>query len=112
MKERLTPVDLLSTAEVPQIAARLASVIDPELGVNIVDLGLVYGIAVRDGVASVLLTTTTPACPIGRYLEDRIRRAVLDLDGVLDAEIALTHQPPWSPLMMSAAARRRLGWDR
>lgn len=93
-----------------ELRGRLETVIDPELGVNIVDLGLVYNVEARGGVAHVLLTTTTPACPIGSYLTDQIRWALLDHPGILDVSVELTHQPPWSPELMSDLARRQLGW--
>jgi metal-sulfur cluster biosynthetic enzyme len=95
-----------------ELVARLATVIDPELGIDIVNLGLVYGAEMVDGVAHILMTTTTPACPIGSYLTDAIRWALLGLDGVLDVEVELTHEPPWSPERMSAEAKVRLGWVR
>ncbi len=88
----------------------LRTVIDPELGINLVDLGLVYDVAVEDGVAYVTLTTTTPACPIGSFLEDQVRWAVLRLPGILGVEVVLVHEPPWMPAMMSDAARTVLGW--
>jgi metal-sulfur cluster biosynthetic enzyme len=88
----------------------LGAVIDPELGVSIVELGLVYDVSVDDGIARVLLTTTTPACPIGSYLEDEVRWAALAIDGVLDVEVMLTHEPPWSPERMTDLGRAQLGW--
>lgn len=88
----------------------LRGVIDPELGVNLVDLGLVYDVAVNDGIAYVTLTVTTPACPIGSYLEDQVRWAVLRLPGILGAEVEVVLEPRWSPALMSEAARRTLGW--
>lgn len=90
---------------------RLKAVIDPELGLGIVDLGLVYEADVVDGVARILMTTTTPACPIGAYLIDAIREALFDLDGVLDVDIEVTYDPPWSPELMSDGAKRVLGWS-
>jgi metal-sulfur cluster biosynthetic enzyme len=94
------------------LLARLRGVIDPELGVNIVDLGLVYGAEVNDGIARVRMTTTTPACPIGPYLSDQVRWALLDIDALLDVEVHVTHDPPWSPERMSDAAKAQLGWAR
>lgn len=95
-----------------QLVEELRTVIDPELGINIVDLGLVYGTEMVDGVAHILMTTTTPACPIGSYLRDEIRWALLRVDRILDVEVELTHEPPWSPDRMSDAAKVQLGWDR
>jgi Predicted metal-sulfur cluster biosynthetic enzyme len=93
-----------------RLVEEIRAVIDPELGVNIVDLGLVYGAEMVDGVAHILMTTTTPACPIGSYLRDEIRRALLRVDRVLDVEVELTHDPPWSPDRMSDEAKAQLGW--
>lgn len=92
------------------VHAALRTVIDPELGINLVDLGLVYDVAVSDGIAYVTLTTTTPACPIGAFLEDQVRFAVLRLPGILGVEVEIVHEPRWSPALMSDDARRTLGW--
>lgn len=88
----------------------LRTVIDPELGINLVDLGLVYDVAVSDGIAYVTLTTTTPACPIGSFLEDQVRWAILRLDGILGVEVEVVHEPRWTPALMTDEARRALGW--
>lgn len=88
----------------------LRTVIDPEVGINLVDLGLVYDVAVSDGIAYVTITTTTPACPIGAFLEDQVRFAILRLPGILGVEVELVHEPRWSPALMSDDARRILGW--
>ena len=82
---------------------------DPEIGVNIVDLGLVYGCELSAGIAFVTMTTTTPACPIGSYLEDAVRWALLDVPGIVDVEVEITHEPAWSPALMTPRARRELG---
>ena len=91
---------------------QLRSVIDPELGVNIIDLGLVYGAEVVDGVAQVVMTMTTPACPIGPYLSENVRWALLEIDTIFDVEVEITHDPPWSPDRMTDLAKRQLGWVR
>ncbi len=100
---------LLPAADPAAVTDRLRAVVDPEIGVNIVDLGLVYECDVDAGVAHVLMTTTTPACPIGSYLEDAIRWTLLDVPGIVDVEVELTHEPAWSPALMSPAARQALG---
>lgn len=87
----------------------LRAVIDPELGVNIVDLGLVYDVAVDDGLATVVLTTTTPACPIGSYLEQQVEWALLRVPGVVEVDVVVTHEPRWTVSMMSDGARSILG---
>ncbi|MGQ9365861.1 metal-sulfur cluster assembly factor [Azospirillum sp. A39] len=90
----------------------LRAVIDPEMGIDVVELGLVYGIDVApDGAVSVRLTMTSPACPLGEYLretaESAIRVAVPEAGGV---DVALVVEPPWTAERMSPAARRQLGW--
>ena len=107
------PVDLsrlLPAVDDGAILERLRTVMDPELGLNIVDLGLVYESDVHAGVARVLMTTTSPACPIGSFLEDQVRWALLEVPGVIDVEVEVTHEPAWSPTLMSSAARDALGW--
>ncbi len=100
---------LLPAADPSDLTERLRTVVDPEIGVNVVDLGLVYACDVHAGVAHVLMTTTTPACPIGSFLEDQVRWALLEAPGVVDVEVEITHAPAWSPALMTAAARRALG---
>lgn len=94
-----------------RVLAALQEVIDPELGISVVDLGLVYGVdVVEGGDVRVALTMTTPACPLGEQIvrdaEDRIR----NLDGVGEVDVALVWDPPWSPERMSPAAKAALGW--
>lgn len=90
----------------------LRQVVDPELGANIVDLGLVYGVE-RDGTAlRVLLTFTSPACPVGPLIEDDVR-AVLAEQRPEGGSIAvqIVWDPPWGPERIAAHTRRNLGWD-
>ncbi|HEY8451466.1 MAG: metal-sulfur cluster assembly factor [Micromonosporaceae bacterium] len=89
----------------------LRKVIDPELGVNIVDLGLVYDVRVRDGTARVWMTLTTPGCPLGAYFDDEIRAALGGAPGVDDVDLRIVWEPPWRPEMMNDLARRQLGWS-
>lgn len=90
----------------------LRTVIDPELGVNIVDLGLVYDIAVdgETGAVAIEMTLTTPGCPLSGYLDDRIRGCLAQLPQVRRVGVELVWDPPWDPEMMSDAARGALGW--
>jgi metal-sulfur cluster biosynthetic enzyme len=88
----------------------LREVIDPELGVNIVDLGLVYRIDIAGAHVHVEMTMTSPACPLGEYLRDAVDTAVKHaLPDIAHTEVELVWHPPWSPDMMSDAARRELG---
>lgn len=90
----------------------LHAVIDPELGVNIVDLGLVYEIAVDPptGGVDIEMTLTTPGCPLSGYMDDEIRGRLAQLPQARDVRIELVWEPPWDPEMMSDRARQTLGW--
>ena len=83
------------------IRAALRMIIDPEIGKNIVDLGLVYDIAVEEGgVVSVTMTTTTRFCPATDFLKEAVQACVWYVPGVEYAEVRLTYEPPWTPQMM------------
>jgi metal-sulfur cluster biosynthetic enzyme len=87
------------------------NVIDPEIGINIVDLGLVYEIAVEDGTPEITLTLTTPACPLGPIIEQEVDLALRDLPGVASKpRVNLVWQPPWDPSKMSEDAKLELGF--
>ena len=86
------------------------NVIDPEIGVNVVDLGLVYDVAVTDGTAEVTMTLTTPMCPLGPYIDQEVRTAVADVPGITDAKVNLVWQPPWDPSKMTEEAKLELGF--
>jgi len=89
----------------------LRSVIDPELGYNIVDLGLVYDICVQDGcIASITMTTTTPGCPATRYLKDGAANSAWGVPGIELVNVELTYDPAWTPEMMSPEAKTALGF--
>lgn len=88
----------------------LRAVIDPEVGLDVVELGLVYGIEERNGVLEVALTMTTPACPLGEHIVADAEARLRALPGVAGARVSLVWDPPWEPSRMSAAARARLGW--
>lgn len=90
----------------------LARVLDPEIGLDIVALGLVYGVQVRDGRVQVRMTMTSAACPMGDMIVDDAQAALARvLPPGVEADITLVWDPPWSPARMSAAARESLGWD-
>lgn len=81
----------------------LRMIIDPEIGRNIVDLGLIYEIAVEEGgIARIAMTTTTRGCPASDYLKDAVSNCVWYVPGVEYAEVRLTYEPPWTPEMMVA----------
>ena len=82
-----------------EIRHALRGVIDPEIGLSVIDVGLIYEIRVGDGTAVIRMTTTTRGCPATQYLLDAVRERALDT-GVPDVEVRLTYDPPWSPEMM------------
>ena len=95
------------------ILAAMRQVHDPELMVNVVDLGLVYGIGVDevDGKTNIqiIMTMTTPACPFGPELIQEVKDAVGRLEGVRKVDVEITLSPPWSPDRMTEEARDELG---
>ena len=87
----------------------LRQVIDPELGCNIVDLGLIYSVNIRGGDVSVTITLTTPGCPMHESISQGAQIAVLGLEGVTDANVDVVWDPPWHPSMMTEAGRLATG---
>ena len=89
----------------------LREVYDPELHYNIYDLGLVYDIDVKDGDVKIIMTLTTPACPIGPMVTEQINESIGLIPGVKNVDVAFTFDPPWTPEQMSDEARADLGLD-
>jgi metal-sulfur cluster biosynthetic enzyme len=100
------------TAPLPDVEEALKDVVDPELGINVVDLGLVYGIHVDDeNVATIDMTLTSAACPLTDVIEDQTRQALLTGPGggiVKDFRINWVWMPPWGPAMISDEGRDQL----
>lgn len=90
----------------------LGEVIDPELGLDVVELGLVYSVDVCGRDLHVDLTMTSPACPLGDVIARDAETRLRALDGVDDVEVRLVWDPPWTPERMSQSARAALGWSR
>jgi metal-sulfur cluster biosynthetic enzyme len=88
----------------------LANVIDPELGLDFVELGLIYEVEVDGGDVHVTFTLTSPGCPIGPQVTDQIKEYVGELDGVEEVAATMTFSPPWTPDMMSEDAKFALGY--
>ncbi len=86
----------------------LRQVIDPELGFNIVDLGLVYSVAVRDRTVDVVMTLTTRGCPMHESLMHGVREALFQMEEVEEVNVDLVWDPPWNPDMMSGEAQAQL----
>ena len=90
----------------------LRNVIDPEVGMNIVDLGLVYGVTITDNKLQINLTMTTPACPMSAMILDDARNALKGLvPESAEIDLNLVWEPPWAPDMMGEYARQHFGWD-
>ena len=92
------------------IRRALSSVVDPELGVDVVELGLVYRIQHTDGAIEVDLTMTTPSCPLGEHIREEAERALEDAFPGARVGVRLVWSPPWEPGRMSDAAKTALGW--
>ena len=93
-----------------QVLEALKTVRDPEIPVNLVDLGLIYELIVnRDGTVYVEMTLTTPACPVAGALPDQVQQAVASVPGVQDARVKLVWTPPWTKDRMSEEAKLELG---
>lgn len=84
-------------------------VYDPELGINVVDLGLIYDVEVEEGRIVVDMTLTTPACPLAASLPAEVEQALRERFAGYDVEVNLVWEPPWTPERMSAEAREMLG---
>ena len=103
---RMAPVP---TAD--EVRDALTNVIDPELGLDFVELGLIYGVEIDEGGrVDVTFTLTTPACPIGPQVSEQIEEFVLPLEGVQSVKSEMTFDPPWSPEKMSEDAKFALGF--
>ncbi|WP_336249686.1 metal-sulfur cluster assembly factor [Stomatohabitans albus] len=83
----------------------LKAVIDPEIGINIVDLGLVYDIVITDGFANVTMTLTSIGCPLSELLHQQVVLVLTQLPGIHGADVEFTFTPPWSTAMLSEEAR-------
>ena len=94
----------------PDIIAALKKVYDPEMPVNIYELGLIYSLTVDDaGLAAIRMTLTAPNCPVAGTMPGEVERAVRAVPGVSDVKLELTFDPPWSKDRMSEAAKLALG---
>ena len=94
-----------------EVEEALTNVIDPELGLDFMELGLVYDVGVdSEGGVDIVFTLTTPACPIGPQVTEQMQEFVSEVDGVTDVRPQMTFQPPWTPDMMSEDAKFALGY--
>ena len=94
-----------------RIRDALRVVIDPELGHNIVDLGFIYGIAVTDGDAWIVMTATTMGCPAAGFLKEGAANAAMQVSGVRSVDLTMTFDPPWTPSLIEPAVRAARGFS-
>ncbi len=107
---RKPPVEASSSGDlVEDIIAALKEIYDPEIPVNIYDLGLIYNVEVNDGHALVTMTLTTPHCPVAESMPAEVELRVGSVPGVGDAEVVLVWEPAWDPAKMSDEARLEMG---
>ena len=92
-----------------QVTEALRNVHDPELGINIVDLGLVYNVSIEGDTVHVTYTLTTMGCPIGPMIEQQIRETIEPIEGIDNVNAEMTLTPPWTPEKMSEEAKAALG---
>jgi metal-sulfur cluster biosynthetic enzyme len=100
--------DVHPTEEIVREA--LKEVIDPEIGVNIVDLGMVYGIDLNEDEVKITMTLTTPMCPLSEYIDQAVNEALEIVPNLRQVEVNLVWTPPWNPSMMSEDAKLVLGF--
>lgn len=108
----MKPCSELSTPHELAVRSTLSKVIDPEVGVNIVDLGLVYGVEAEEDHVGINLTMTSPACPMGEMLLYDLNTAMHHDFPDATVEVKLVWEPAWRPEMMSEEAKTSLGWQR
>jgi metal-sulfur cluster biosynthetic enzyme len=95
---------------IDQVTEALTNVIDPELGLDFVELGLVYDIEIEDGAVAITFTLTSPGCPIGPQVSEQMKEFVGELEGVERVEPRMVFTPPWTPDRMSEDAKFMLGF--
>jgi len=108
-------MDTLPQADAPPdgdvVLEALKAVIDPEIGLNIVDLGLIYDVQIdAEGSVHIEMTLTTPGCPLHAAINDAVHRALEPIPGIRGVDLDLVWAPPWTPEMITSEGRRALGW--
>jgi metal-sulfur cluster biosynthetic enzyme len=93
-----------------EVLEALSNVIDPELGLDFVELGLVYGVEIDGGQVRITFTLTTPACPIGPQVSEQMQEFVGEIEGVEEVVPNMVFSPPWTPERMSEDAKFALGF--
>jgi metal-sulfur cluster biosynthetic enzyme len=101
--------DVAVTSE--EVLEVLKNVYDPEIPINIVDLGLIYDVQIAEGDIFVQMTLTAPGCGMGPFIAQQAEWAISELDGVEDVQVEMTFDPPWSPDLISEDGKKLLGID-
>jgi len=100
----------VGTALKEQVLETLKDCYDPEIPVNLVDLGLIYDVQVTDGTVDVKMTLTAPGCPMHTYITQDVQQKLLAVPGVKEANVQVVWEPRWTPARMSDDAKKRLGF--
>ena len=95
-----------------EVMKALEECLDPELGISVVDMGLIYDVEVEEGNVHVKMTLTNPGCPMASMISHDVEETVKKLDGVKSTEVELVWDPPWTPERLSPKAKKMLGYDK
>ncbi len=110
-KVQVTPTAEIQGGLEELVWAELRQCYDPEIPLNIVDLGLVYDVSVRDGQANVKMTLTSPGCHLGGQIAGTVQERILAIDAIQEANVELVWDPPWHQSMISLVGRKTLGLE-
>ena len=100
-----------NTVTVDEVKEALRDVYDPEIPVNVLDLGLIYDVQVNEGQVYVKMTLTAPGCGMGPYIAQNAEWRIAEIDGVGDVEVDMVFDPPWNPEMITEDGKKLLGID-
>ena len=101
----------VATVTMDGVLEALHDVYDPEIPVNVVDLGLVYGVEVDDGDVAIRMTLTFAGCGMGPYIAQQAEWRIAELEGVEDVNVEMVYDPPWTPDMITEDGKKLLGLD-
>ena len=91
-----------------QVIAEIRKIYDPEIPVNIYELGLIYDVKVKEAKAKIIMTLTTPNCPVAESLPQEVKDCAMQVEGIEEVDLDLVFEPPWEKSMMSEAAKLEL----
>ena len=91
-----------------QVIAEIRKIYDPEIPVNIYELGLIYSVKVKEAKAKIIMTLTTPNCPVAESLPKEVKDSAMQVEGIEEVDLDLVFEPPWEKSMMSEAAKLEL----